>query len=92
MTLESAPGIDYNSMDFTQLEADPVAGPVLQEKALQFLRTEDSEFFNREFSGELDDDGYLTKKDGTSSNTKPSQNITGGMQRVVEMTQEALHS
>lgn len=92
MPAESAPGIDYNSMDFTQLEADPIAGPILQEKALQFLRTEDSEFFNREFSGELDDDGYLTKKDGTSSNTKPSQNITGGMQRVVEMTQEALRS
>ncbi len=83
---------DFDAMDFNELEADQTAGPVLQAQALQYLRTEQSDYFKREFNGELDADGYLVKTDGTPSNTKPSQNIGGGraMDEVVRMTKEAL--
>ncbi|MDB5194808.1 MAG: hypothetical protein JWN50_822 [Parcubacteria group bacterium] len=90
--MERMPGSQFDSMDFAALESDPATGPTLQEQALNYLRTKDSEFFNKEFSGELDSEGYLLKKDGTTSNLKPSQNIGGGaaMQRVEELTRAAL--
>ena len=92
MGIEAAPESNYGSMDFDELLKDPVAGPIVEKKALEYLQTEDAEYFNREFSGEMDDDGYLFKKDGTTSNTKPSQNIGGGlaMQKVMEMVKAEL--
>ncbi len=84
---------DFDAMDFNELEADETAGPVLQAQALQYLRTEQSDYFKREFNDKLDADGYLIKKaDGMTSNTKPSQNIGGGkaMDEVVRRTKEAL--
>ncbi len=89
--MEEAPN-NYESMDFSQIEADPVAGPVLQEMALKYLKEENKDYFEREFTGELDSEGYLDSKKGGSSNTKPSQNIGGGvaMEKVVEWTKEAL--
>ncbi len=56
--MEEAPN-NYESMDFSQLEADPVAGPVLQEMALKYLKEENKDYFEREFTGELDSEGYL---------------------------------
>jgi len=79
-------------MDFVQMEKDPEYIPALQEAALEYLKTEDKEYFEREFNGELDPEGYLLKKDGSPSNTKPSQNIGGGkaMVRVLELAKERL--
>jgi len=90
--MESTPQSAYESMDFDELLKDPVAGPILEHKALEYLQNENAEYFNREFSGELDEEGYLFKKDGTTSNTKPSQNIGGGlaMERVMEMVRAEL--
>ena len=81
-------------MDFESLEKDPEYSSALQEAALEYLRTEDREYFEREFNGELDSDGYLFKKDGSTSNTKPSQNIGGGkaMDRVLEIVKERIRS
>ena len=91
MAVDSAPK-NYESMNFSQLEADPIAGPILQGKALEYLKTQDAEYFEREFTGELDSEGYLDAKKGGSSNTKPSQNIGGGkaMQWVIDETKAAL--
>ena len=77
---------------FSGLEGDPARESLLQQKALEYLKTEDAEYFNREFSGELDEEGYLYKKDGTTSNTKPSQNIGGGlaMEKVMQMVRAEL--
>jgi len=84
----------FEDMDFQQLESDPQYGPMLQEAALLFLKTEDREYFEREFSGELDEEGYLLKKDGGNSNTKPSQNIGGGkaIERVLAITKEKIRN
>jgi hypothetical protein len=78
----------YESMSFDEIESDPAAGPVLQRVALNYLKTYNKEYFDREFTGELDKDGYLIRKDGQNANTKPSQNIGGGqfMTDVVNMT------
>ena len=81
---------NYDAMDFSQLEADPVAGPVLQEMALNHLKETQAEYFDREFTGELDSEGYLDSKRGGSSNTKPSQNISADVDIVAEMTKVAL--
>ena len=93
MGVEGMPKPDYQAMDFDELEKDPVAGPILQQKVLEYLEQPgNSTYFNEDFSGELDDKGYLLKKDGTSSNTKPSQNIGGGlaMEKVIEMVRAEL--
>lgn len=74
------------AMTFEEVEGDPVYGPVLQQKALEYLQTEQSDFFEREFTGEVDADGYLVRRDGVNPNTKPSQNISGpAVERVLEM-------
>lgn len=74
---EGAPK-SYESMDFSELESDPVAGPILQEVALRVLKTEDRDHFYMSFNGNVDSDGYLIQLDGLPSNTKPSQNMSGG--------------
>lgn len=87
------PKIGFEEMDFEQLEGDPEYSLVLQEAALEYLQTEDSEYFERDFTGELDSDGYLIRKDGKNSNTKPSQNIgPKGMEYVAERTKEKLRN
>jgi len=81
---------DYDSMDFAQLEADSIAGPILQEVSLYWLKTYDKEYFDREFTGELDSEGYLKSKSGGSSNTKPSQTIQGNADTIAYMTKDKL--
>jgi hypothetical protein len=81
---------NFESMDFLQLEADPVSGPVLQEQALNYLKTEDKEWFEKEFTGEITPDGYLIGKDG-KANTKPSQCMgSPGVEKVTQMTKKTL--
>ncbi len=82
------PAVSVEEMDFSQLEGDPIFGPILQEKALEYLKKQDAKYFESEFTGELDKDGYLISRKGSaSSNTKPSQNIgSAGMGWVVEET------
>lgn len=82
----------FEDMSFQQLETDPRYSRILQEAALEALKTEDKEYFEREFNGELDAEGYLLRKDGTNSNTKPSQNISGGkvMRRALEIAKEKI--
>ena len=85
-----SPNKNFEAMSYADFEQDPVYGPVLQEMALVYLQNIDKDFFTREYSGERDENGYLKKKDGTNSNTLPSQNITSGMALVVEMTKQRL--
>lgn len=86
---------DYESMNFSQLEADTVAGPILQQKALEYLKTRDREYFERNFTGELDAEGYLIPKEGSRAgpNTKPSMNFSGeGMEWIEEETKKELRN
>ncbi|OGN05429.1 MAG: hypothetical protein A3B99_01130 [Candidatus Yanofskybacteria bacterium RIFCSPHIGHO2_02_FULL_44_12b] len=84
--------------DYGQILKDVASSPaykkIMEAKSLEYLKTKAKEYFEREFSGELDKDGYLMKKDGTSSNTKPSQNIGGGkaLQWVLDAAQDELSS
>lgn len=89
MGMESNPNENLD-MELEALRNDPDGNRALEAAALEYLQTEDQEYFDREFTGELDEDGYLVNKDGTSSNTRPSQNITGGLNRVIEMAKEKL--
>jgi hypothetical protein len=76
---------------FESLYKDPVAKDILEKVSLEYLQTQDKEYFDREFTGELDTEGYLIKKDGSNSNTTPSMNITGkGMQWVMEKVKAEL--
>ena len=80
-------------MSYEQLEADPNYSAALQEAALEYLRAKDKEYFEREFTGELDSNGYLIGKDSRSSNTKPSQNIGDkGMKEILEAAKEKLRN
>ena len=87
--MEGAP-TNYDAMDFSELEADAVAGPVLQEMALNHLKETQPEYFDREFTGELDPEGYLYLKSGSYPITRPSQNISADVNIVAEMTRAAL--
>ena len=69
--------VDYENMTPDQLLKDPVASEVLQKKALEYLKTQDKEWFDREFTGEITEDGYLVDRKGVA-NTKPFQSIGGG--------------
>lgn len=89
MPHEAAPK-NFEGMDYGALERDPVFGPVLQEMALVYLKAVDTEYFDREYTGERDDAGYLKRKDGAAANTLPSQNVTSGMKVVEEMTKQKL--
>lgn len=95
MSLESfnpSPENNYDTMSFSDLEQDPMAGPILQQKALEVLKTDDKEWFDSEYTGELDERGYLVKKNETGASTMPSMNISGGkvMEKVLELTRAEL--
>ncbi|GEM_PF-6701884 len=80
----------YENMTPDQLEKDPVASKVLQQKALDYLRTQDKEWFKREYTGEITADGFLVDKKG-ATNTKPFQSIGGaGFLQVIENTKREL--
>ena len=76
--------------DIARMENDPAWEALVQKKSLEYLQTADQEYFSNEFTGELDEAGYLIKKDGTSSNAKPFQNIGGGaaLEQVIAAAKE----
>lgn len=90
MGIESAPQSNYESMSLEEMIADPVAGPVFEQKALEYLM-EANPNFREEYTGETDEEGYLLKKDG-SIGPKASQNISGGRaaEDVMEMVRAEL--
>ncbi len=86
---------DHQDMFFTELEADAVAGPVLQEMALKYLKDQDLAYFHATFLEDLDADGYLRARTNSEFKMKPSQAIRANMgnvamAKVAEMTKEAL--
>lgn len=82
--------LDYESMTLAQLQKDPVAAKVLQQKALEYLKTQDKEWFEKNYNGTLDDEGYLMEKDGRALTT-PMQNIGGeGLILVMQETKREL--
>jgi len=81
---------DIENMSFEDLESNPEYSPILQEQALNYLKTEDEEYFNREFTGELDDEGYLIRKSGKAI-TKPSMAFgPAGMDKVLSATKKEI--
>jgi hypothetical protein len=82
---------DFESMTADQLEHDPVAAEVLQKKALEYLKTQDKEWFDREYTGELTPDGFLIPKVEGAVGTKPFQSVSGdGFLWVIEQTKKEL--
>jgi len=64
------------------VESDERYKALYQEASLNYLKTKDAEWFNREFSEELSPEGYLLDKQGKETNLLPSQNITAGIEEV----------
>ena len=87
---------DINLADndgFFAFKGDPVACDVLERVSLEYLKTQDKAYFDREYTGELDDGGFLIRKDGGKPLEKPSMNIGGGkaMQWVIEKVKAELN-
>lgn len=83
--------ITEESDSFESFYKDPVAKNTLEKVALEYLRTQDRVYFDREFTGELDSEGYLIRRDGGKPTTKPSMNITGkGIKLVIEKVKSEL--
>src|SRR5664279_4553547 len=70
---------NYELMSFHQLETDPITGPVLQQVALEYLKTHDKDWFYRKFTGELDNKGFLIATRERYEGLKPSNNIAGAL-------------
>ncbi|MFA5961397.1 MAG: hypothetical protein WC848_01800 [Parcubacteria group bacterium] len=75
--VESFKAPEAKAEELLRMEDDPQFNQILQEESLDWLKTQNKEYFNREFTGALDEKGYLIGKDVDSS-TKPFQNIGGG--------------
>lgn len=60
-----------------ELKLYPDFDEVLQEKALEYLKNKDSDWFYSRFSGEVSSEGYLLDNDGNETNFLPSQNLGG---------------
>jgi hypothetical protein len=88
MGIEEAP--DLVQVQWEEMSADPVGQKALEEASLEYLKTKDREYFDQDFTGELDSQGYLVRRDGGPPNTKPSQHIVGGMKEVIEMAKSKL--
>jgi hypothetical protein len=73
---------------FSQLEkdTDPVKRSLFQETCLQVLKESDSNWFYENYTGEVDERGYLiTKEKSTAASVLPSMSIGDGfMAEVVE--------
>jgi hypothetical protein len=84
--------IDYGSMGLRELENDPVAQGVLQEKALEYLKTQDKEWLIREgYTGELSPEGFLMKNTGEVDKIKPLQSVgSEGLLWTVEQAKREL--
>ena len=85
--------VDYGSMSFSQLKSDPIAGPILEQMSLQYLKNKDTYWFDKKFTGEFDSKGFLIAKTARYANSKPSDHINGsltGPEEVVEMVRAEL--
>ncbi len=83
---------DYKMMSYQELESDPKYLGALDQAALEFLTTEDAKYFNEHFTGELDNAGYLIRKDGGKPINTPSMCIGGGepMERTAKRAKEII--
>jgi hypothetical protein len=78
---------EINSKEFLEMERDPEKNKILQIAALEYLKTNENEpdFMERwGYTGEVDEDGYMIKKDG-SSGPKPSQHFSGDVSGVMDI-------
>ncbi len=64
------------------LENDPRFQQIIEAESLSYLKTTDSAWFYRNFSGEVSPAGYLIDRQGKETNLLPSQNITSGWDAV----------
>ncbi len=93
--IESVEEMSLENMSFEDFENLPHSHPffsVFQKQMLEYLKTEDTEWFEGKYNGDTDDEGYLFLKDGTNSNSLPSQNTSSqnAMRKVVQMTKDIL--
>ena len=86
---------NFEEMSFFDFEGLPNTHPyfsIFQNQMLKYLKTEDTDYFEQNYSGEVDSEGYLFRKDGSNSNSLPSQNTSSklAMEQVVKMTQDEI--
>ncbi len=55
---------------------------ILERISIEWLKENDAEWFLREYSGEVSDEGYLINKDGKETNMLPSQCLNKGFEEV----------
>jgi hypothetical protein len=70
------------------LDNDERFKDIIEEASLNYLRSSDTKFFQKNFSGELTPEGYLKDIHGKDSQLKPSQNIGGGWATVEKMARD----
>ncbi len=77
--------------ELQELEDNPEHNKILQEESLKYLKEKESQWFYSEYSGEVDDEGYLLDKNGSKTGFLPSHCIgAGGYAEVVRATQERI--
>ena len=90
LNIKSGESSDDN---FNAFYNDPVAADTLERVSLEYLKTQDEVYFYGQYTGELDSDGFLIRKDGRKPLEKPSMNISEGkaMQWVIEKVKAELN-
>ncbi|MAZ40998.1 hypothetical protein CL654_02685 [bacterium] len=78
-------------MSIEDVKSHPNFDEILQEKALEYLKNKDSDWFYSRFSGEVSSEGYLLDNDGNETNWLPSQNLGGpAYVEVIKKVRDAL--
>jgi len=76
--------IEEKEKEPPRLEDDPRFKEILERKALEYLKTEDAQWFYSEYSGEIGPGGYLINKEGKETNFLPSQCLGKDYEKVKE--------
>ena len=71
------------------LNDDPTYQGLLEDTALEYLKTHDTDWFNRNFNGKRDRQGHLLDTDGEPTPFLPSQNVTSGHAEISAQAKEA---
>ncbi len=83
----------YEDMTYEEMKADPAGAKLVDELALEYLKTEDKEWFDGAYTGELDAEGQLIPIPGheLASPIKPEMTLSDkGMQWVLQKAKEKL--
>ncbi len=66
---------NYEDLSFEELRNDSEINSLVEQTSLDYIKINDAENFDQEFTGELDSQGYLIRRDGGPPRSKASQLI-----------------